>query len=314
MRRRLSADDRRRRGRALRGAARRTLADCNDHRDGREHALRHARALPRERRDADQRRAVRRGHDAAQLAGYSRDHVPSDLYFDPNTDGGSPWIDLPGFSTAVESYEYSKQPMNNVALESGAGTSFVYGPIVNASNAGGAQAVANLATLVQHFAQGSAAAGRFVFPPNTFPSNPGALLGNRTSGDPNPKGTGKGTENPLGWPGMLPTTHPYRSFDPSIDPTSAVDLYCAISSDDDPGATGALSSADYECELHDAAPPRSRVADRAHGHAWRRRVQRVEIRPVGDELLAGDARRERGRRRDASPSRISRASARRTTS
>ena len=48
--------------------------------------------------------------------------------------------DLPGFSTAVESYEYSKQPMNNVSFESGAGPSLAYGAVMNPSGATGATA------------------------------------------------------------------------------------------------------------------------------------------------------------------------------
>ena len=39
------------------------------------------------------------------LANYSRDHLPTDIYFDTAPTSGGPWIDLPGFSTAVESYE-----------------------------------------------------------------------------------------------------------------------------------------------------------------------------------------------------------------
>src|SRR5262245_5220672 len=51
------------------------------------------------------------------LGGYSRDRLPSDLYSDPGLSAS--WIDLAGFSTGVESYEYSKQPMNMIAFESG---------------------------------------------------------------------------------------------------------------------------------------------------------------------------------------------------
>ena len=69
---------------------------------------------------------------------------------------GVSWIDLPGFSTAVESYEYSKQPMNNLAFEAGAGTSLVYGPLVDTDNATGSRRdPAHLATLLQHFAASS---------------------------------------------------------------------------------------------------------------------------------------------------------------
>ena len=174
------------------------------------------------------------------LAGYSRDHLPTNVYFDPSPNAQAPWIDLPGFSTAVESYEYSKQPMNMVALESGAGTSFSDAPLVGGK--------AQLAAMVQHFAQGSNAFGLFVFPADTYPANPQALLGTRGSGNPNPTGKGTPAMNPLGWPGLWPTLHPYTSFDPAIDPSSKIDLFCAISSDDDPGTTGALECADYECD------------------------------------------------------------------
>jgi hypothetical protein len=63
------------------------------------------------------------------LSNYSRDHLPTDIYFDTSAVSEGPWIDLAGFSTGVESYEYSKQPMNSVAFESGAGTSLAYGPL-----------------------------------------------------------------------------------------------------------------------------------------------------------------------------------------
>ncbi|HXJ20482.1 MAG TPA: hypothetical protein VMT03_09625 [Polyangia bacterium] len=178
------------------------------------------------------------------LTNYSRDHIPPDIYFDTSPNAEGPWIDLPGFSTGVESYEYSKQPMNDAAFESGAGTSLVYGPLVNDGTVHGAAATTRLSELVQHFAAGSNALGSFVFPAGTFPVAV-ALTG---SGDANALGTGAPAENPLGWPGIWPTVHVFRSFDPTIDPTGAVDLGCTISSDDDPGASGALGCADYECD------------------------------------------------------------------
>src|SRR5450755_2992955 len=66
------------------------------------------------------------------LGGYSRDFVcqlsecSASIYYDPAlndgvTGGPNGRIDLPGFASAVESYEYSKQPMNNIAFESGVG-------------------------------------------------------------------------------------------------------------------------------------------------------------------------------------------------
>jgi hypothetical protein len=176
------------------------------------------------------------------LANYSRDVVPTDVYFDDSPVSLGPWIDLAGFSTAVESYEYSKQPMNNVAFESGAGTSLAHAPLVDTAGAGGPAATAALAALVQHFSDASHAKGRFVFAAGTFPSN-------NASGDINPTGAGDPATNPLGWPGSWPTAHAFKSFDPAIAPTSGFDLSCSITSDDDPGAAaGALACADYECD------------------------------------------------------------------
>ncbi len=170
------------------------------------------------------------------LSMYNRFIVPSDLYLDVPNDRR--WIDLPGFSTGIESYEYSKQPMNNLELESGAGTSLAYAPLVNPGGVGGAAATAGLAAVIQHFASRSNATGRFVFPPGTYPSN------NR-SGNVNPGGVGDPANNPLGWPGIWPTEHVFASFDPTIDPTGNVDLVCAITSDDN--GTG-LKCTDYECD------------------------------------------------------------------
>ena len=174
------------------------------------------------------------------LADYSRDHLPTDIYFDDSPIAAGPWIDLPGFSTGVESYEYSKQPMNGLGFEYGAGTSLVYGPLINAGEVGAA-ATAKLAAMVQHFATGSNALARFVFAPNTYP------IGN-ASGNINPTGAGTPAQNPIGWPGIWPTNHVFADFDPTIAPTGEIALACAISSDDDPGASGALGCADYECD------------------------------------------------------------------
>jgi len=165
------------------------------------------------------------------LADYSRVQLPPDVYFDAVTDYA--WIDLAGFSTAIESYEYSKQPMNDLAFESGAGTALAYAPLV----AGDAPLVA----LVQHFAAGSNAAGKWVFPAGTFPAN-------NSFGDSNPTGKGDPADNPLGWPGIWPTAHVFASFDPALAPTSDVVLQCSISSDDNPSESGgALICSDFEC-------------------------------------------------------------------
>ncbi|HMG56208.1 MAG TPA: hypothetical protein VK601_22065, partial [Kofleriaceae bacterium] len=174
------------------------------------------------------------------LGAYSRDFVPADVYQDTALD--RLWVDLPGFSSGIESYEYSKQPMNNLAFESGAGTALAYGPLINPTAAPGAAALAPLADAVQHFGAGSHATGLYVFAPGTFPTdNPG--------GATNPAGVGQGADNPLGWPGIWPTNHVFASFDPAIQATTSLEIKCSISSDDNPvGVGGSLLCADYECD------------------------------------------------------------------
>ncbi len=151
------------------------------------------------------------------LGGYSRDVLPTDIYFEPD---GLYWIDLAGFSTGVESYEYSKQPMNGLAFELSAGTSLLFGPVVNPGEATGSAALAGLAAITTRAGQESNAFGTWVF-----------------------------ATQPLGWPGFWPTTHVFSQFDPTIDPTSNVDLSCIIASDDTPSDLGdTLIVADYECD------------------------------------------------------------------
>src|SRR5579883_1751046 len=157
------------------------------------------------------------------LTAYSRDWRPPDIYFDPSVDSTGPWTDLAGFSSAVESYEYSKQPMNNLSFESGAGLSLAYGPLLNASSATGAAACALLRDRVQHLGGASNGTSRFVHAQAT-------------------------ASNPLGWPGIWPAMEPFVSFDPAIAPTHGIAEACSITSDDDPGATGSLLSDDYECD------------------------------------------------------------------
>ena len=165
------------------------------------------------------------------LAGYHRNLVPPDIYSDPI---GVYGIDLAGFSTGIESYEYSKQPMNNLAFEAGAGTSLAYASLVGD--------VPRLIALVAQLSQASNAWGKWVFAAGTFPQN-------NPFGDVNPTGAGTGDRNPIGWPGMVPTAHAFASFDPAIDATTAEDLRCTIASDDDPDDTGAsIISTDYECD------------------------------------------------------------------
>jgi hypothetical protein len=157
-----------------------------------------------------------------QLANYSRDWLPPNIYFDSSKGSFGPRIDLPGFSSAIESYEYSKQPMNNLAFESGAGLSLAYGALLDPTG-GGATGCANLRATVQNLAGESNATALYVSATAT-------------------------PANPLGWPGIWPTLEPFESFDPALATTNSVAEMCSITSDDDPGSNGALISDDYECD------------------------------------------------------------------
>lgn len=168
-----------------------------------------------------------------QLTGYSRDFScqlsvcdPS-LYHDPALNDGvaggpNGRTDLAGFASAVESYEYSKQPMNNIAFESGAGTSLLFGPVINPAGMMGESALELLRAWEQ----------RVGVEANTTARSFSAIA---TPG------------NPIGWPGFWPTVQPFTQWDPHIHASNA-STGCTISSDDDPGASGALQCNDYECD------------------------------------------------------------------
>jgi hypothetical protein len=162
------------------------------------------------------------------VAGFARDFLcqdsecTPDVYRDPAADADSETaepIDAAGFSTAIESYEYSKQPMNNVAFESGAGTSLLFGPVLNPAGATGGAAVALTQDFLEHLARASNATRRADI----------------------------SSDNPLGWPGFWPALQPFSSWDPTIEPTHE-DHSCSLTSDDNPGIHGALTSNDYECD------------------------------------------------------------------
>jgi len=167
------------------------------------------------------------------LAGYSRDFFcqealcSPDIYHDPALNNGvaggkAGRTDIAGYSSAVESYEYSKQPMNNIAFESGAGTPLLFGPVLNPSGAVGADALEGLRSWEQQLAVEANTTAR-AFSATVTPSNP------------------------IGWPGFWPTLQPFTQWSPVIHPSN-VSTGCTISSDDDPGATGLLRCDDYECD------------------------------------------------------------------
>src|SRR5580658_2938489 len=159
------------------------------------------------------------------LAGYSRDFVcqtslcSPDIYHDPDLNNGVAGgkvgrTDIAGYSTAVESYEYSKQPMNNIAFESGAGTALTFGPVLNANGVVGADALQGLRAWEQRLAVEANTTAR-------------AFRATVTQ------------DNPIGWAGFWPTLQPFTQWNPAIHASDA-STGCTISSDDDPGATGLL--------------------------------------------------------------------------
>jgi hypothetical protein len=186
------------------------------------------------------------------LGGYDRNLLPPNMYTDPTggPDGGpaAPVTDLVGFATAIESYEYSKQPMNNLALESGAGVSLLFGPVLNPTGTGGSAALDLMRAHTLPYAieshigihpTGDAGAGSpyFVVPiPTADPSNV------------------------FGWHGLWPTMFPYRSFDPTIAPHVGVTGICSITpgdGDDGRGGVRANPVGDYECDYNTLHVPRS---------------------------------------------------------
>ena len=154
-----------------------------------------------------------------QLTGFDRTSTVTDQYIE--SDGGMVTDPL-AYSLAIESYEYSKQPMNNLTFESGAGLSLIWGPLLDAGTPAtreGASAAftARFATL----AYASIAAGRIRRQPNLIIEPPPA-------------------NNPLnryGWPGLWPQFAEFKSFDPSITPQPGAVPSCSFN--------GSLASIGY---------------------------------------------------------------------
>jgi hypothetical protein len=165
------------------------------------------------------------------LGGYDRFGKQTDVYVDPKTGVAAP--DPLGFSLAVESYEYSKQEMNMLSFESGAGLSLMFGPRLNPSAARGEGAYAALRDRLQYLALASRAAG--------------ARVGKDFVAIPPPDDP----QNAYGWPGFWPVFAEFRSFDPAILPAVGADHQCSLAGAIDeplPPGTATTYVADYECD------------------------------------------------------------------
>jgi hypothetical protein len=142
------------------------------------------------------------------LAYYDRYAPHPDLYYVPASSAGvstftAPVVDLFGFSSAVESYEYSKYHMNIVANQSGAGVSLVNGPLILARPEATPfeKLRARMAILIG--ASGAVVAQYAVLP---APAN-------------NPL-------NDFGFRGLWPNMAPFRSFDVTMSPETTVVASC----------------------------------------------------------------------------------------
>jgi hypothetical protein len=160
------------------------------------------------------------------LAGYDRFNTMTDLYIDPAT--GHSITDPLSYSMAIESYEYSKQPMNNTSFESGAGMSLQFGPLLNPGNVTGEPAFKLLRDRLQQFAADS---------------NTGATAGNWVVSPPP-------TINPYnfyGWPGFWPVFAEFKSFATDIIPSGGATRGCSFQGGYAAAAAGVQAVGDYEC-------------------------------------------------------------------
>jgi hypothetical protein len=140
------------------------------------------------------------------LGYYDRWYLPVDQYLVPEHQGGTLFVavtDVFGYSSAIESYEYSKFHMNMVANQTGAGVSLANGPLIALQP--GATPRDRLRARVQQLivAAGTVASGY-------------ATL---DAGAGNPL-------NDFGFAGLWPNLAPFRSFDPTMDPEPIITHSC----------------------------------------------------------------------------------------
>jgi hypothetical protein len=165
------------------------------------------------------------GFAGRNLGDYDRNYIPPDQYILNNgSDDPIPITDLFGFSTAVESYEYSKYYMNMEIQETTAGVSLANGPIVSALP--GTTSLARLRARMQDLLSNS---GTDIGGYATLPAP--------TNND----------QNYLGFPGQWPSFLPFKDWDPTMDPTLAVVQSCTYQGGY--GGLGFGTSIDplYEC-------------------------------------------------------------------
>jgi hypothetical protein len=164
------------------------------------------------------------GFAGRNLGDYDRNWLPPNQYIlNLGSVNAEPTLDLFGFSTAVESYEYSKYYMNMVVQETTAGVSLANGPVV-ATRPGATPFLQLQTRMADILTSAGTAAAKFA----TIPA-PTNMPGNY-----------------LGWSGLWPAFAPFADFDPTMKPSFAVTSGCSFT-----GGYGSLSigtiSPVYEC-------------------------------------------------------------------
>jgi hypothetical protein len=146
------------------------------------------------------------GFAGRNLSDYDRNYIPTDQYILNNgSDDPVPMTDLFGFSTAVESYEYSKYHMNMLLQQTTAGVSLGVGPLVARE-------------------PGETAVDRLRSRANALLTNAGTDVGGYAT-LPAPVSN---DQNYLGFPGLWPVFAPYKSFDPAMTPSINIVQACTL--------------------------------------------------------------------------------------
>ncbi len=165
------------------------------------------------------------GFAGRNLANYDRAYLPTDQYIlDNGAQDPKPVTDLFGFSTAVESYEYSKYHMNTLVNESSAGVSLMNGPIVIA-RAEGTPFDRFKGRMTELLTAGGADVGGIALVPPP-PTN---------------------DQNVLGFAGLWPSFAPFVDFDPTIDAHDQVVRSCTFSGGYGGIPTIGQETPEYEC-------------------------------------------------------------------
>jgi hypothetical protein len=175
------------------------------------------------------------------LAGYDRNARAPDRY----QHRGRTIVDLTGYAAAVESYEYSRQPMNNVAFESGAGIALPFSPTLARGRSASGRALGGAALVGMDAIEAMRAL--------VTRAAIGSRAGVRVAEGERPRGfvtIPVPEDNPLnrvGFGGLWATSVAYAGFDPTIRPSNNIGRGCTIEGGYGASAGQSVLVGDYEC-------------------------------------------------------------------